>query len=76
MSKKEKKSIKGEYDKFRATGNVGWGRKSEPYVHITLKDSSYGVGECASQSFTIKEAKEIIGLIEAAIKEANKKEKN
>ena len=75
MSKKEsKKSIKAEYEKIHIAGNPGWGRGSEAYVYITLKDAGYAL-ETASQSFSIKEAKEIIGLIESAIKETTKKEK-
>lgn len=78
MAKKEKNnSIKGEYDKIYVKGQNGYGPNAEPYIYISLKDASYGVGEAASQSFSIKEAKEIVGLLEAAIKEANKKkEKN
>lgn len=76
MARKEKNnSIKGEYKKFRAVGGSGFHRR-DSYVYITVTDVSYAGGESASQSFSINEAKEIIGLIEAAIKEANKKEKN
>ena len=75
MARKEKKSIKAEYDKIRISGHQGYAFGDGPYIHITLKDVSYGIGEAASASFTIKEAKEIIGLLESAIKEANKKEK-
>jgi len=76
MAKKEKKSIKAEYDKIRISGHQGYGRKDNPYIHIGVKDMSFGMGEAASAAFTIKEAKEIIGLLESAIKEASKKEKN
>lgn len=76
MTKKEKKSLKGEYEKVSVSGHEGYGRGSKPYVHIGIKDFSYGVGEVASAAFTIKEAKEIVSLIESAIKQATKKEKN
>jgi len=77
MAKKEKNnSIKGEYNKIRVVGSQAFGRRDEPYVYIVLTDVSYAGGETSSASFSIKEAKEIIGLLESAIKEANKKEKN
>ena len=76
MARKQKSSIKGEYDKIRISGHVGYGRGDKPYVHIGLKDMSYGIGEAASAAFTVEEAEEIIGLLKSAIKEANKKEKN
>ena len=78
MSKKEKnKSIKGEYNKIRVSGwRNPYGKNPDAVVSISLHELTYDGGTSADVSFTIKEAKEIIGLIEAAIKEANKKEKN
>ena len=75
MSKEKKRSIKAEYEKIRVSGHQGFGRGEKGYVNIGVRDFTYGVGEAASQTFTIKEAKEIIGLLEQAIEEATKKEK-
>lgn len=78
MAKKEKKnSISGEYDKIRVVGWNGtpFAKKIKPVVSISLRELGYSPG-AADVSFTVAEAKEIIVLIENAIKEANKKEKN
>lgn len=76
MARKQKSSIKGEYDKIRISGHVGYARGDKPSIHIGLKDMSYGMAEAASAAFTVEEAEQIIGLLKSAIKEANKKEKN
>ena len=79
MAKKEKKknSIKGEYDRIRVTGWNGnpFASRVEPVVSISLREVGYDPS-AADVSFTVAEAKEIIKLIEQAIKDANKKEKN
>ena len=81
MAKEKKKhSIKSEYDKIRI---VGWatpfGRNPSPLVSISLRELGYDL-HASDVNFSVAEAKEIIKLIEQAIKEAskeaNKKEKN
>lgn len=75
---KDNKSIKGEYTKIRVHGGYNpFARKSKPSVTIGLTDAGCGYdSRTADVTFSIKEAKEIIVLIEDAIKEATKKEKN
>ena len=81
MAKEKKKnSIKDEYDKIRITGWANpFARKPSPVVSISLRELGYDPAS-ADVNFSIGEAKEIIKLIEQAIKEANKevnkKEKN
>jgi hypothetical protein len=77
MSKK-KNSIKGKYTKIRVHGTCNpFSSKAKATVNIGLTDAGWGYdSRTADVTFSIKEAKEIIVLIENAIKEANKKEKN
>lgn len=77
MAKDKKKvSIKDEYDKIRITGWVSpFGRKPSGVVSISLRELGYDTA-AADVNFTVAEAKEIIKLIEQAIKDSNKKEKN
>ena len=81
MAKEKKKhSIKAEYEKIRVTGWTSpFSRNSKPVVSISLREVGYDPG-AADVNFTVAEAKEVIKLIEQAIKEAkkeaNKKEKN
>ena len=76
MARKQKSSIKAEYDKIRISGHQPYGHRDKPYIYIGVKDMSYGIGEAASAVFTVEEAEEIIGLLKLAIKQASKKEKN
>ena len=78
MAKKEKKkhSIKAEYEKIRITGWTSpFSNKHTPVISISLRELGYDP-HAADVNFSVAEAKEIIKLIEQAIKEATKKEKN
>ena len=75
MESNKKNSIQDSYDKVRVNG---WahGKKSSRRVCIAVRELSYGDAPIAETVLTVKEAKQLITLIENAIKEASKKEKN